>query len=250
MATLAGAPGLCCIKTVQHSGEPSGTIENIAGIETYIARPPVDAFERQNIILFFADVFGPMYINNKLIQDYFASRGYLVLGLDYFEGDPIFLHIGKPGFTTGEWIQPKKVRAKELVPKWIAAVKERFGAPITKYTAVGYCFGAPYVMELVATDWLAAGAFAHPAFLDEDQFRNAKQPIFLSCAEVDSTFPTESRRKAEDILVQVKTPYHVQLFGGVEHGFAVRGNDKDRLSRWAKEQSAEAMINWFNEWTS
>lgn len=49
-------------------------------------------------------------------------------------------------------------------------------------------------------------------------------------AEIDSTFPTESRRKAEDILVEVKTPYHIQVFGGVEHGFAVRGNDKDRLS--------------------
>jgi len=249
MATLAAAPGACCVKTVQHTGDPSGTIEKIADVETYIARPPKDEPQNERIILFFSDVFSPLYINNKLIQDYFASRGYLVLGIDYFEGDPISLHRGKPGFNIREWVNPKLVRARELVPKWIDAVKEQFGTPNTKYTAVGYCFGAPFVMELVATDWLTAGAFAHPGFLDEDHFRRAKQPILLSCAEIDHTFPTESRRKAEDILVEVKTPYHIQVFGGAEHGFAVRGNDKDKFSRWAKEQSAEAIISWFNEFT-
>jgi dienelactone hydrolase len=36
---------------------------------------------------------------------------------------------------------------------------------------VGYCFGAPFVLDVCATDIVKAGAIAHPAFLDEDHFR-------------------------------------------------------------------------------
>ena len=35
-----------------------------------------------------------------------------------------------------------------------------------------YCFGAPYVCDLLAGDTCAAGAFAHPAFLKESHFLN------------------------------------------------------------------------------
>ena len=42
--------------------------------------------------------------------------------------------------------------------------------------------------------------------------------------EIDPTFPLDKRRRAEDILVQKKAIYHFQVFSGVSHGFAVRGN--------------------------
>lgn len=42
--------------------------------------------------------------------------------------------------------------------------------------------------------------------------------------ESDLMFPLSSRRRAEDILFANKATYHVQLFSGVEHGFAVRGD--------------------------
>ena len=38
------------------------------------------------------------------------------------------------------------------------------------------------------------------------------------------TFPLEKRRRAEDILVRNKSNYHFQVFSGVVHGFATRGN--------------------------
>jgi hypothetical protein len=40
----------------------------------------------------------------------------------------------------------------------------------------------------------------------------------------DFMFPLASRRRAEDILSAKKASYHTQVFSGVEHGFAVRGN--------------------------
>jgi hypothetical protein len=49
-------------------------------------------------------------------------------------------------------------------------------------------------------------------------------PLYLSCSEIDHSFDINSRRRAVDILQEVKVPYQVQLFSGVEHGFALRGN--------------------------
>lgn len=49
-------------------------------------------------------------------------------------------------------------------------------------------------------------------------------------AEVDHTFPLEFRRKAEDIMIEIKATYHIQVFSGVAHGFALRGNVNDPIA--------------------
>ncbi len=68
-----------------------------------------------------------------------------------------------------------------------------------QYSAVGYCFGAPFVLDLAARGDIVAGkltytlleipllthrilgAIAHPAFLTEDHFKNIKSKLaFLS----------------------------------------------------------------------
>jgi hypothetical protein len=72
---LAGPPGECCIQGVKHFGEPSGETITIAGIETYISKPSDKG--NSKIILYFADVFGPFYLNAQLLQDYYASHGSL-----------------------------------------------------------------------------------------------------------------------------------------------------------------------------
>ncbi|KAI0931034.1 hypothetical protein AcW1_001467 [Taiwanofungus camphoratus] len=250
MATLADAPGECCsTKTIEHTGNAQGSVEKIAGIDTYISRPATLG-ECRNIILFFADVFGPFFLNSQLIMDYWASHGYLVLAIDYFEGDPIQSHLNEPNFSIVGWAASKLDRGLELVDPWLNAVRNQFGTSDTKWATVGYCFGAPSVMNCLATDWIAAGAFAHPAFLNEDHFRNVKKPLLLSCAEVDHTFPLESRRRAEDILIENKSTYHMQVFSSVSHGFAVRGNMNDSVAKWAKEQSAQTILSWFNMFCS
>ena len=92
-------------------------------------------------------------------------------------------------------------------------------------------------------------------------------------AEIDHTFPLEFRRRAEDILIEVKNNYHFQIFAGVKHGFAIRGDpeveneSKSTLSLklinsthaqsqlflmqtgWAKEESARVIIDWFSRWS-
>jgi len=243
---LAGPPGDCCLKGVKHFGDPTGETITIAGVQTYISKPPPakDSLHDKKIILYLADVFGPFYINAQLLQDYYASHGFTVLGLDYFFGDPIHLHTNEEGFDRTAWIAKSMQRAKEAFPKWIKEVRDIYGAN-AKYSAVGYCFGGPFALELATTNDVVAAAFAHPAFLNEDHFKQITKPLLLSCAETDHTFPKESRRRAEDILEEVKATYHVQIFSGVAHGFGTRGDPEVENSRWAKEKSAQGILEWF-----
>lgn len=96
---------------------------------------------------------------------------------------------------------------------------------------MGYCFGAPYVCNLLGTDAVSAGAFAHPTLLKEEHFTSIKQPLLLSCAEEDHAFPTDLRRKAVDLLQRDKKVYHLQLFQGVSHGFATKADINDPYQR-------------------
>jgi dienelactone hydrolase len=116
-----------------------------------------------------------------------------------------------------------------------------------------YCFGAPYVCDSLASlngngPVCEVGAFAHPAFLKEHHFRQLERPLFLSCAEIDHTFDAESRRIAIDGMKEDGKTYHLQLFSGVQHGFALRCDMSKPYERWVKEQSLEAIVKWFDFW--
>lgn len=66
-------------------------------------------------------------------------------------------------------------------------------------------------------------------------------------AETDNIFPTEKRRESEDILVGIKATYQINLFSGVEHGFAVRGDISKKHIKFAKEQAFFQAVAWFDE---
>ncbi|KAF7329165.1 hypothetical protein MKEN_00177100 [Mycena kentingensis (nom. inval.)] len=209
MATLAKPFCSDCIKNVQHKGEPVGKEIEIAGVPTYLSEPPASAVvdgAPKNVILFYADVYGPLYINSKLVQDYFAAQGFYVLGIDYFLGDPVSLY-----------------QAKECMPRWLEQVRKTYGED-AQYFVAGYCFGALYVMEQAAEEDIVAAAFAHPGMLTEDHFKNIKKPLLMSCAENDFAFELADRRRAEDILISIKAKYHIQVSSGVTHGFALKGD--------------------------
>ncbi|KAG6834194.1 hypothetical protein H0H93_011287, partial [Arthromyces matolae] len=179
---LAGNLGDCCFKVVEHSGTPVGKSIDIAGVPTYISEPSSQTGAKK-IILYLSDVFGPFFLNNQLIQDYFAGHGFLVLGIDYFFGDGIYHHLNEEGFDRASWIENAKKKAPEVFPKWLEAVRETYGTD-AQYFAVGYCFGAPFSLDLATTDKVLAfrncddddftAAFAHPSMLNEDLFKNIK----------------------------------------------------------------------------
>ncbi|EGP85734.1 uncharacterized protein MYCGRDRAFT_74155 [Zymoseptoria tritici IPO323] len=246
----------CCLRGKIHTGDPKGNIITIAEVETYVSEPPAEK-ANGNVLLYFPDVYG-IFINGKLIMDAFAAAGYLVLGPDYFRGDPVYKHStnptdpsANPDFDFGAWLAKHQAFSDPFVPKWVEEVKQKYGKSGAKFACTGYCYGAPYVMEQLSEKGICtAGAFAHPAFLKESHFENLTKPLFLSCSEIDQTFPKEFRRRAVDIMDEKKYVYHVQLFQGVSHGFALRGDMEDPVQKYAKDASIEGMAGWFDHWLS
>ncbi|KAI0696878.1 hypothetical protein C8T65DRAFT_663083 [Cerioporus squamosus] len=118
-------------------------------------------------------------------------------------------------------MEPLKKKAPSLAKPWIEEVRKAYAG--AKFFCIGNCFGAPYVMELLAEDWVTAGVFAHPSFLEDTHFKNLKRPLLLLCSEEDFGFTTELRCRAIDILIDSKE-YSVVLCGGVSHAFATRAD--------------------------
>ncbi|UJO16062.1 Hydrolase pyvD [Fulvia fulva] len=246
----------CCLRGTIHEGEAKGRIEKIVDVETYIAEPSAEN-ANGNIVLFFPDVFG-LWINNNLLVDAFAAAGYLTLAPDYFRGDPVWKHKkdlsdtnDNPDFDFPGWLAKHRAFSDPFVPKFVEEVKSKYGKSDTKYTCVGYCYGAPYVMDQLSDKGIcSAGAFAHPAFLKESHFENLTKPLFLSCSEIDQTFPKEFRRRAIDIMDEHKKRYSLQLFQEVSHGFALRADLSDDWQKHCKEMSFQGIQEWFDWWSA
>ncbi|ORX95663.1 hypothetical protein BCR34DRAFT_628992 [Clohesyomyces aquaticus] len=243
---LARPSGECCLKGTLHEGTSRGQWETIANVGTYISTPSPNK-ANGNVLLYFPDVWG-MFLNGLLVMDAFADAGYIVLGLDYFRGDPVWKHRkdrhdrSDPNFDYEAWKRKHMAFADEAVPKWVDAVVRRYRDSQAKFVCVGYCFGAPYVCEELAKGVVTAGAFAHPAFLKEHHFKHINKPLFLSCAEEDHTFDVPSRQRALDILRNGKKRYHYQVFSGVQHGFALRGDPKDPYQRKSFDFTGDVAI--------
>ncbi|TID14090.1 Protein AIM2 [Venturia nashicola] len=248
---LAKPSGACCLAGNIHKGTPKGKHTTIAGLQTYMATPKNP---NGNVIIYYPDVYG-LFNNALLLMDGFANAGYLTLGMDYFQGDPVYKYRtaeGKyeEGFDWEGWLEKHVQGAAVVTPGWVEAVVKEYKKEGVRFGCVGYCFGAPYVMDALAGELCEVGAFAHPAYLKNHHFENIKKPLLLSCAETDHTFPTESRNQAIDILIKNKNPYQVQIFSGVAHGFALRCNLDIPYERYVKEQSLKSIVDYFDFYLS
>ena len=85
-----------------------------------------------------------------------------------------------------------------------------------KIGAVGYCFGAKYVVRHLLPDSgkIDVGYCAHPSFVEEDELRDIKGPFAISAAETDAIFPEEKRHRTEEILKEMKATYQINLYSG------------------------------------
>ncbi|KXX82713.1 Protein AIM2 [Madurella mycetomatis] len=234
------------------NGTPTGETIKVANkYEGYVATPSADKEHKGVGILLIPDVIG-IWQNSKLTADQFAANGYLTLLLDVFNGDPLTLGPRPAGFNIMDWIAKgsdgnnphTKEAVDPIVIDGINTLKEKYG--ITKIGGVGYCFGAKYVVRHYK-DGISVGYVAHPSFVEEDELEAITGPLAISAAETDSIFPAEKRHRSEEILKKTGQPYQINLFSGVEHGFAVRGDPSIKVERFAKEQAFLQAVTWFDE---
>lgn len=245
-------PARCCTIGVKHEGNPTGKSIRVANKhDAYLATPPADKEHKGAGILIIPDVIG-IWQNSKLIADQFAANGYLTLLLDVFNGDPISLNRPE-SFNFMDWLQKgsdgNNPHTKEfvdpIVEDGLKALKEEYG--ITKIGAVGYCFGAKYVVRHYKNG-IKVGYVAHPSFVEEEELAAISGPFAISAAETDSIFPAEKRHKSEEILKKAGHPYQINLFSGVEHGFAVRCDPSVKVQKFSKEQAFLQAVAWFDEY--
>jgi dienelactone hydrolase len=189
-------------------------------------------------------------------------------------GDPLVLN-SFMGLDLSDWLNygsnGKNPHTPEYVdPIMLAAIKylkEEKG--VERIGAVGYCFGArvcvfflllplwnfiwpvAYHKQYVARHFksgINVGYFAHPSFVQEDELASVSGPLSIAASEIDDIFTTERRHRSEEILGKLGQPWELKLYGGVEHGFAAKGDMGKKHERLAKERSFEQALNWFNDW--
>ena len=80
--------GVCpgCVTGFLHDGQPKGTVDTVAKLPTYIAKPTTGS-PKPGIIVIIPDVFGWEFINNRLIADEYAEKsGRTVYLPDFMSG--------------------------------------------------------------------------------------------------------------------------------------------------------------------
>lgn len=92
------------------------------------------------------------------------------------------------------------------------------------------------------------GYCAHPSFVEVAELEAMTGPLAISAAETDSIFPEEKRHETEVVLKKMGLPYQINLYSGVQHGFAVRADLANQQARYAKESAFLQALQWFEEY--
>ncbi|KAI0339413.1 alpha/beta-hydrolase [Trametopsis cervina] len=246
------APAHCddCFKGVRHEGEPEGQSVQIGGVDCYVSTPTGD-YPKDKVILFLTDVFGIPLINNKLLADDFARNGFKTVIPDILNGDPI-VNFGDPSFDINAWI------AKHGPESWISVVDKVVEAlkqeGVTRFGTTGFCFGAPPAFYLAFKNESHATVLNHPSRLavpgDLERYKaESKAPLLINSCEVDSQFPQESQKIADEILGngQFAPGYERTYWDGCQHGFAVRGDLSNPKIKAGKEGAFLASAKFFSK---
>ncbi|KAJ5679763.1 Protein AIM2 [Penicillium macrosclerotiorum] len=239
-------PAACCASGFKHEGNPVGEVKDIDGVNTYIVYPK-DNKTPEKAVIILTDVFG-IFPNSQLLADEFASKGYLTVIPDLFRGDQISvsdMNSGKVDFPA--WIskhQPEHV--DPVVATSIKHVRETLG--VKNVGAAGYCFGAKYVTRFLKANQIDVGFVAHPSFVTHEELGAIEGPYSIAAAETDNIFTTQLRHESEETLIKAGQPWQINLFSGVTHGFAVRGDPSVKIQKWAKEQAFFQATAWFGQY--
>jgi dienelactone hydrolase len=180
-------PGKCCVSGHLLTGESHGTVEDIDGTPTYISLPP-HGESNSKAILYLSDACGMHIPNSQILADSFAAAGYKVMMPDLFHGDP---HpINDDTVDLYAWLAKHTAeRVDPIVEGALKALRE--DQSIEWVGAVGYCFGAKYLVRWLrrGDQKIDAGFVAHPSFVEAEELRNITGPLSIAAAGMDHNMP-------------------------------------------------------------
>ena len=160
-----------------------------------------------------------------------------------------------------------------MLHKVLASAREEFADAVANgegVYAVGYCFGAKYVLLLasevdedVAVGQreqsaesraeegmvkrgvaIRAGVLAHGTLIGREDFKDVKSPVGMVCLEGDGLFPDEVRDYGVKELKQRGVEVQDWIHPGVPHGFAVLGDYEDTKIQEAQKKAFEQMLGF------
>jgi dienelactone hydrolase len=164
---------------------------------------------------------------------------------------------------------PEKVLP--ILQKAISGIKDEYGDAVAYgggIYAVGYCFGARYVLLLgselhgdVAAGQrsldtqaeegmvkrgpeIKVGAIAHGTQVSVSDLESCAVPLGIVAVEQDSLFPDHIREKGVEKLKEKGVEHEVQIFSGVPHGFAVLGDYEDEKIKEKQKEAFEQLLQW------
>ncbi|RLV96185.1 Protein AIM2 [Spathaspora sp. JA1] len=229
-------PSDCCGVYSLHEGTPIGKFQEVCGLDTYVV-----GGESERVIVILTDVYGNHFNNTLLVADELSRGGYKVLIPDILLNDPI-----GPDLNFPKWLaaHPRKITSP-IVDGFLAKVRSELNPKFL--VGIGYCYGGRYVIQQLAEGkHFDAGAVAHPSFVHIEEVKGIKRPILISAAETDIIFPAELRRLTEDELYKMGVRYQLDLFSGVEHGFAIKGDMSNPAVKYAKEKVVKDQVYFFD----
>ena len=124
----------------------------------------------------------------------------------------------------------------------------------SKIGCVGYCMGGPLVLTAAGTfpDRVAAGASIHGANVANDRADSPhllapkmRGKIYVGVAEIDPWLTPGETDRLKAALEAGKTNHTVEIYPGVQHGFA--GNGTPMYDRDASERHWERILALFRE---
>ncbi|KAK5115479.1 hypothetical protein LTR62_001138 [Meristemomyces frigidus] len=278
--------------TPAYLGTPTGEITKFNDTDVYITKPADYPHTSAKLLLLLTGGTGIHSKNNQLQADKYAGEGFLVVMPDQFANDPapatststapananpsmieqvkLAVATTAKSFSIDMWLArhtPEKVLP--ILHRVLTSVKEEFAdAAGNGVYAVGYCFGAKYVLLLgsklhmdVAQGQRApesqaeegmmkqgtqikAGAIAHGTLIAKEDLAGVRVPMCVVAVEDDPMFPDNVREEGVKALQEKGVEHEVSVYAGVPHGFAVLGDYEDEKIVEQQGKAYEQMLGW------
>lgn len=261
----------CCVGGHIHSGTPRGTVEEVGGCKTYIAKPS-NAADKSKTVIFLTDIFGYELPNIRLVADEYAEKGgFYVLVPDLFQGDYVdhgllkaivpqqsdpepsigekAIQGAQVAANLGPWvIRHREAISKPIIEKFVSSIRNETSH--VKIGTVGFCWGGRYAI-LMASDndypHLDCSIANHPAFLSvPDELKVVNKPVLIQVGDADAMMPVAQVEEAQKIF-QDKTNAQVAVYPGAVHGFAARGDQNNEKEKQQKTDATDAAIKFLQK---